>query len=142
MDAKVSLISPALDPGSTTVEIWLRIENRKGALKAGTPVHAMIAGRGVKNALLIPAEALQTAPDGSKYVMTIGPDAAAHKHAVTIGIETAKDVQILSGLTAKDSIVTAGAYGMDDGAKVKVSSGAEDKPAAGKAEDGKAGDNK
>jgi len=142
VDAKVSLISPALDPGSTTVEIWLRIENRKGALKAGTPVHAMIAGRGVKNALLIPAEALQTAPDGSKYVMTIGPDAAAHKHAVTIGIETAKDVQILSGLTAKDSIVTAGAYGMDDGAKVKVSSGAEDKPAAGKAEDGKAGDNK
>ena len=137
VDAKVSLISPALDPGSTTVEVWLRIENRKGALKAGTPVHAMIAGRDVKNALLIPAEALQTAPDGSKYVMAIGPDAIAHKHPVTIGIETAKDVQILSGLTAKDSIVTTGAYGMDDGAKVKVGSGAEDKPAAGKAGDDK-----
>jgi HlyD family secretion protein len=137
VDAKVSLISPALDPGSTTVEVWLRIENRKGALKAGTPVHAMIAGRGVKNALLIPAEALQTAPDGSKYVMAIGPDAIAHKQTVTIGIETAKDVQILSGLTAKDSIVTTGAYGMDDGAKVKIGSAAEDKPAAGKAGDDK-----
>jgi HlyD family secretion protein len=38
--AKVSLISPALDPGSTTVEVWLRVENPKGLLKAGTPVHA------------------------------------------------------------------------------------------------------
>src|SRR5579859_3500690 len=25
--AKVSLISPALDPGSTTVEVWLKIDN-------------------------------------------------------------------------------------------------------------------
>ena len=28
--AKVSLISPALDPGSTTVEIWLKIDNKAG----------------------------------------------------------------------------------------------------------------
>src|SRR5271155_1565175 len=34
--AKVSLISPALDPGSTTVEVWLRIDNAKNVLKAGT----------------------------------------------------------------------------------------------------------
>ena len=45
--AKVSLISPALDPGSTTVEVWLRVENPKGTLKAGTPVHASITGRTV-----------------------------------------------------------------------------------------------
>ena len=45
VQAKVSLISPALDPGSTTVEVWLRVENAKGALKAGTPVHATIQGR-------------------------------------------------------------------------------------------------
>ena len=42
--AKVSLISPALDPGSTTVEIWLRVDNKTGTLKVGTPVHASIAG--------------------------------------------------------------------------------------------------
>ena len=43
--AKVSLISPALDPGSTTVEVWLRVENARGSLKAGTPVNASIQGR-------------------------------------------------------------------------------------------------
>ena len=53
--AKVSLISPALDPGSTTVEVWLRIENPKGTLKAGTPVHATITGRAATERLLIPA---------------------------------------------------------------------------------------
>src|SRR5277367_2105338 len=57
VDAKVSLISPALDPGSTTVEVWLRVENRKNILKAGTPVHASITGRTANNALLLPLEA-------------------------------------------------------------------------------------
>ena len=43
--AKVSLISPALDPGSTTVEVWLKIDNKAGALKVGTPVKVSITGR-------------------------------------------------------------------------------------------------
>ena len=42
--AKVTLISPALDPGSTTVEIWLRIDNKDGTLKVGTPVKVSITG--------------------------------------------------------------------------------------------------
>ena len=54
LPAKVSLISPALDPGSTTVEVWLRVENAKGTLKAGTPVRTTITGRTAKNALLVP----------------------------------------------------------------------------------------
>ena len=32
------MISPALDPGSTTVEVWLKIDNKAGKLKVGTPV--------------------------------------------------------------------------------------------------------
>ncbi len=38
VSAKVFLISPALDPGSTTVEVWLRVNNKTGKYKAGTPV--------------------------------------------------------------------------------------------------------
>jgi HlyD family secretion protein len=127
VDARVSLISPALDPGSTTVEVWLRVENLKNILKAGTPVHASITGRTVSNALLVPSEALQTAPDGSRFVMVIGADSAAHKHPVTIGIQTAKEVQVLSGITAKDTVITTGAYALDDGTKVKVGPAGDDK---------------
>jgi len=64
LPAKVSLISPALDPGSTTVEVWLRVENANGTLKSGTPVRTTITGRTAKNALLLPLEAVQTGADG------------------------------------------------------------------------------
>jgi HlyD family secretion protein len=119
--AKVSLISPALDPGSTTVEVWLRIENPHGTLKAGTPVHATITGRTASNALLIPAEAVQTAPDGvAKSVMIITPESTAAKRAVTLGIQAAASVQVLNGLSPADTVITTGAYGLDEGTKVKI----------------------
>jgi HlyD family secretion protein len=129
VDAKVSLISPALDAGSTTIEVWLRVENPKNVLKAGTPVHASITGHTVSNALVVPAEALQTAPDGSKFVMAIAADNTAHKHPVTVGIQSAKEAQILSGIAAKDTVITTGAYALDDGTKVKVGQADDDKKA-------------
>jgi HlyD family secretion protein len=119
--AKVSLISPALDPGSTTVEVWLRVENPKGVFRAGTPVHATISGRSVANALIIPAAAVQTATDGvTKSVMLISADGTAHKHAVTLGLQTAESVQVLEGLTTTDNVITTGSYALDNGTKVKV----------------------
>jgi multidrug efflux pump subunit AcrA (membrane-fusion protein) len=97
------------------------VENAKGALKAGTPVHAAITGRTVSNALTIPVEAIQTAADGtSKLVMTIAADSTAHKHAVTLGIVTADDAQVLSGVAASDMVISTGAYGLDEGTKVKI----------------------
>lgn len=128
--AKVSLISPALDPGSTTVEVWLRLENPKGLYKAGTPVHTAITGRTANNALVIPAEAVQTSQDGtSKFVMVIGPDSIAHKRNVTLGIQTPKEVQVTSGISASDTVITTGAYAMDDGTKVKIGKPPAEKPA-------------
>jgi HlyD family secretion protein len=119
--AKVSLVSPALDPGSTTVEVWLRVENRKGALKAGTPVHATITGKTVPNALTIPASAVMSAQEGGgKYVMVIAPDSTAHKKAVTLGIQSADHVQVLSGISASDMVISTGGYGLDESTKVKI----------------------
>lgn len=133
--AKVSLISPALDPGSTTVEVWIRAENRSGNLKVGTPVKVAITGRSDEKATKIPASALLTAQDGSKSVMVVGPDGKAHKKAVTVGITDGDDAQILSGLALDDTVITSGAYGLDEGTKVKVGPAEADddaKPAAGK----------
>ncbi len=133
--AKVSLISPALDPGSTTVEVWLRVENPKGLFKAGTAVHAVITGRTESSALLIPTESVQTASDGvTKSVMVIAADGTAHKHPITLGIQTSESVQVLSGLTNADNVITTGAYGLDDGTKVKVGAPDADKPDASESE--------
>jgi HlyD family secretion protein len=125
--ANISLISPALDPGSTTVEVWLHVENKAGKFKAGTPVRTSITGRTVSKAIKIPLSAVLTAQDGSKSVMVIGPDSVAHKTAVELGINDAEDVQITKGLNGSETVITAGAYGLDDGTKVKVGkAGAED----------------
>jgi multidrug resistance efflux pump len=92
--AKVALISPALDPGSTTVEIWLRIDNKKGMLKVGTPVHASIVGRQVQQALTVPSPAVLTAQDGSRSVMVMGADGAAHSGTkVKVGPADADDTK-------------------------------------------------
>ncbi len=119
--AKIALISPALDPGSTTVEVWLRVNNAKGLFRAGTAVHAVITGKSASDALTIPQEAVQTATDGvTTSVMLIAADGAAHKHPVTLGIRNSKLVQITDGITSNDTVITTGAYGLDDGTKVKI----------------------
>ncbi len=123
--AKVSMISPALDPGSTTIEVWLKIENRSGSFKAGSPVKVLIKGRSVAQALTIPESAVVTADDGSRSVMIVGSDGAAHRKPVTLGIDNGVDVQVLTGLAPADLVITGGAYALDEGTQVKVG------PAAG-----------
>jgi multidrug efflux pump subunit AcrA (membrane-fusion protein) len=128
---KISLISPALDPGSTTVEVWLRLDNRDGRYKVGTPVRASITGKTVQSALKMPLSAILTAQDGGKSVMVVGSDGVAHRKPVALGINDGEDVQILQGVTAQDTVITTGAYGLDDGTKVKVGAEAKDDTAAG-----------
>ncbi|HEY1745098.1 MAG TPA: efflux RND transporter periplasmic adaptor subunit [Granulicella sp.] len=120
VDATVSLISPALDPGSTTVEVWVRLKNPDGKLKAGTPVHLAIAGRTVPDALQIPTQALIPAKDGSLGVMVIGGDGAAHLKPIQIGIRLPDHVQITSGISTSDTVITSGGYGLDEGTKVEI----------------------
>jgi HlyD family secretion protein len=137
VDAKVTLISPALDPGNTTLEIWLKADNKKGQLKVGTPVKVSITGRTVEKALKVPVSSILTAQDGSKSVMVVGTDGAAHKKAVELGIQDGDDVQITKGLTSGDMVITNGSYALDEGAKVKVGPAEDDdaKPAANKGGD-------
>jgi multidrug efflux pump subunit AcrA (membrane-fusion protein) len=124
--ATVALLSPALDPGSTTVEVWLKLPNPGGRFKVGTPVHATINGATIQKAVQLPAAAILPADDGSTTVLVIGADGAAHKRAVKVGMRTTEKVQIVSGVTPSDMVVTEGGYGLDDGTKVTVGSAKDD----------------
>jgi multidrug efflux pump subunit AcrA (membrane-fusion protein) len=66
--------------------------------------------------------------------MVVSADGAAHKHLVTLGIQTPGDVQVLDGLSPTDTVITTGAYGLDDGTKVKIGAPGEGdaKPSAEK----------
>jgi len=129
--AKVSLVSPALDPGSSTVEVWLKVANPDDSLKPGTSVHAKITGETIPSALLIPTEAVQRSPEGTgKAVMVIAPDGAAHNRNITVGVQTKESTQVLSGINPGDTVITGGGYGLDDGTKVKVGPAPAEKPDA------------
>ena len=138
IDGKISLVSPALDPGSTTVEVWVRIENPKGRLRPGTAVHVSIAGRTVPRAVVVPTEAIVVAASGKSTVLVVGADGVAHQTTVETGIADAGETQIVSGLSAGQQVVTTGAASLDDGTHVRavttaeVSDKADAKPGAGK----------
>ncbi|HEX5482951.1 MAG TPA: efflux RND transporter periplasmic adaptor subunit [Terriglobia bacterium] len=117
---KVSVVSPALDPSSTTVQVWVDAANPGGRLKPGSTVQLQMVAQTVENALVVPAAAVLTASDGSTSVMGVGSDGRAHQTSVKTGIRQGDDVQILSGLQAGQRVVTEGAYGLPDGTKVKV----------------------
>lgn len=128
--ATISLVSPALDPGSTTIEIWMKLANPGGRYKVGTPVHAVIHGMTIDKAIQLPVGAIQPADDGSTNVLLVGSDGAAHKHPVKIGLRTAEKVQILSGVAPTDMVITDGGYGLDEATKVRV--GGKDDAGGGK----------
>ncbi len=119
---KVILVSPALDPNSTTVEVWVQAANRDQALKAGASAKASIVAKTVPNALVVPAASLLTDEEGKKSVMVVGSDSVAHKREVEIGIQTPDSVQIVSGLKPGEQVVSTGAYGLPDNTKVKPES--------------------
>jgi len=89
-----------------------------------------IASRTVKDALTVPNESIVTTKSDTPAVMLIGPDGVAHLTAVKSGITDGKDTEITDGLKVGDMVVTTGAYGMDDGTKVKVVAAGTDDDAA------------
>ena len=128
--ATVAFISPALDPGSTTVEVWLRLPNADGRYRVGTAVHAVLHGKTVPHAIQLPPGAILPSEDGSTNVLVVSPDGTAKKRAVTLGLRTPAQVEITAGVTTADTVVISGGYGLDDGTKVKLG-GADDDKASG-----------
>jgi len=130
IEGKVAVVSPALDPNSTTVEVWVKAENPKERLRPGTSVQISMLARAVQNSLVIPAAAVLPSPDGSNYVMVAGSDSKAHQKTVKTGIKQGDQMQILEGLAEGERVITSGAYGLPDSTKIRI----EASPESGKSE--------
>lgn len=118
IQGRVTMVSPALDPNSTTVEVWVELKNPDGQLKPGTSGQLSMIAQTVPDALVIPAASLLTAQDGSTTVMVAGADGHAHQTTVRAGIRQGEQVQIIEGLKVSDRVVGAGAYGLPDNTKI------------------------
>ena len=137
VEGQVALVSPALDPNSTTVEVWVQAKNPDRSLKPGTSVRLSMISQVVPDALVVPGAAVLTGVDGATTVMLIGSDEHAHQQAVKVGIRQSDQVQIVEGLKEGQRVVTEGAYGLPDNTKVSIGSPKDndkaEKTSAGKA---------
>jgi RND family efflux transporter MFP subunit len=110
---KVTLISPALDPNSTTVEVWVQAANPGGRLRPGSSVRVAMIGETVPSAIVIPVAALLTAPDSVTSVIVLDSNNVPHKKQVKTGIRDAQDIQVTDGLQGGERVVTVGAFELD-----------------------------
>jgi HlyD family secretion protein len=110
---KVILVSPALDPNSATVEVWVQAANPKARLKPGNSIQVTIVSETIRHAIVAPATALLTASHGATSVIVLDSDNKPSRQQVKVGIRDGDHVQIAEGLKGGERVVTVGAFELD-----------------------------
>ena len=117
---KVIVVSPAADANTTTVQVWVEAINPMERLRPGASVRVSIVASKVPNAVVVPTAALLPTAEGETVVMVVGSDSLAHEKKVEIGIREPEKVQILSGVSPGEQVITLGGLGLEDKAKVTI----------------------
>jgi HlyD family secretion protein len=121
LTGKVTVVSPTVDPNTTTVQIWVRARNTGERLRPGVNVRISIKAREIAGALVVPATAILSLDDGGDKVMVAGSDSLAHEQKVELGVRSGEDVQVLSGLKEGEKVITVGGLGLEDKGKIQIS---------------------
>jgi HlyD family secretion protein len=117
---RVSLVSPALDPGSTTIEVWVEVRKPSPLLKPGMTVGIEVTAKTVRDAVAVPVNAVFKNEEGAYYVLLAGTDQKAHQKVVQLGVKSAELAQIVSGVNAGDSVIVSGGYAIPDGTLIEI----------------------
>ncbi len=117
---KVTVVSPTVDPNTTTVEVWVQIPNPGEKLKPGGTVRVNIIAETIQNTIVVPATAILNSDDGGQKVMVIDKDSVAHERKINLGVRQGARVQVISGLQEGDQVATSGGLGLEDKAKVSI----------------------
>jgi HlyD family secretion protein len=117
---RVTIVSPAVDPSSTTVQVWVQAANPGGRLRPGASVHVAITAEMIDNALLIPASAVLPSDEGGVIVLVVDDQGVAHERKVETGVREGELVQVLGGAQPGERVITVGGLGLSDRAKVRV----------------------
>ena len=120
VEGKVTVVSPASDPASTTVQVWIEAPNPGEKLKPGAGVHAVIVAEAIKAATVVPVAAILPGEEGGTAVLVIDSNSTAHRRAVRLGVRDGDKIQVLNGCRPGEEVVVQGGVGVDDKAKVKV----------------------
>jgi len=126
---KVTIVSPAVDPNSTTVQVWVQAVNPGERLRVGASVHVTIIAATINDAILVPATAILPSDEGGSIVVTVDETNTAHETNVQVGLREGDMVQVLyalqpdatiEGVQPGERVIISGGLGLDDNAKVRV----------------------
>lgn len=118
LQGQVDRLTPKGDPETKTFRVYLRLPDDTPLL-IGMSVEANIVVRDVKDAVLVPAEAIG---NGTVQVVQDGELVARR---VTIGIRGSRRVEIRDGVTAGEVVVSPYRGDLEAGASVRVERAAE-----------------
>lgn len=112
-------IDNQIDITTGTVKLKAEFKNDDDALFPNQFVNVRMKVRTIKDALTIPAGAIQQGNRGA-FVYVVEPDGTASVRVVKVGDRTAESLVILEGIQAGERVVLEGTDRLREGAKVRV----------------------
>ena len=117
--AKIYAIEPKIDPGTRTLQIRAICNKYDRGLVAGAFANVELSLNNNNDAILIPSIAIVPELKGQRvYLFKNG---IVTPQQVEIGIREEKAVQITSGLTVGDTVITSGILLIKPGSQVTIS---------------------
>ena len=113
---RIYAIDPRIDSGTRTLLIRAVADNHDGRLLPGAFANIEFTLSEMRNALLIPSEAVIPGLDEKNVFVMI--DGKAERRPVETGTRTASTIHILSGLSPGDVVITSGLQQMRAGQSV------------------------
>lgn len=117
-EGKINTISPVVDASTRATTVKVVLENPDGLLKPGMFAEVFIVEKEVRDAYVIPREAV-IITDDAKYVLTVSGD-VVKRIDIEPGIETGQDLEVRKGLEEGDLVILSGGESLSDGDKVTV----------------------
>jgi len=116
--AKIYALEPEVSVDTRTLQIRALAQNKNGKLLPGTFANVELPLATIKDALIVPTESIVPVQNGKKVF--ISSNGKAKEVMVETATRTAKDILILSGLKAGDTVLTTGVMSLKKDAPVKV----------------------
>ena len=117
--AEIYAIEPAVEVATRTLRVRALAQNAESRLLPGTFANVALPLDKVEDAFLIPTEAIVPVQNGKKIF--IAENGKAKEVMVETGTRTDKDIVVLSGVKAGDTVLTTGVLTLKNDTPVKVS---------------------
>ncbi|HUY67778.1 MAG TPA: efflux RND transporter periplasmic adaptor subunit [Alphaproteobacteria bacterium] len=123
-EGQITSINAAVDVATRNVQVRATLKNPDRLLMPGMFARVTIASGKAYAAVTVPQTTITYNPYGDTvYLAVPGPDGkglVAHQTFVTVGATRGDQVQVLTGVKAGDTVVTAGQVKLRNGAPIKV----------------------